>query len=58
LAWLTQSAKTFASGACDPVAWERFRRPLTCFAEGLASHAHFENDLLFPRALEVERSLL
>jgi iron-sulfur cluster repair protein YtfE (RIC family) len=35
-----------------------FRPQLESFGRGLAAHAHFENDLLFARALELERNLL
>ena len=49
-----------ASG-CDPGsdagAWQDFRSQLEGFSRDLAAHAHFENDLLFARAIELERSL-
>jgi regulator of cell morphogenesis and NO signaling len=42
----------------DAADLQDFRPQLESFGRGLAAHAHFENDLLFARALELERNLL
>jgi regulator of cell morphogenesis and NO signaling len=37
--------------------WQEFRSQLETFARELAAHAHFENAVLFARALDIERAL-
>ena len=44
-----------AAGASD--LWQRTARDLEAFDLDLAAHMRFEDDLLFPRALELERLL-
>jgi regulator of cell morphogenesis and NO signaling len=39
-------------------AWRTFQSQVSRFAAEFSAHAQFENDLLFPRALELERALL
>lgn len=58
LTWLQTFARAFEPTPGSGEAWRDFRHALTRFADELRSHARFENDLLFPRALDVERSLL
>jgi regulator of cell morphogenesis and NO signaling len=39
-------------------AWSAWRQDLDRFADDLEAHRRLENDVLFPRALELERALL
>jgi regulator of cell morphogenesis and NO signaling len=58
LAWLESFAADFEVSDARDEAWLQFRRQLADLAEQLTSHAHFENDYLFPWALDVEQRLL
>jgi regulator of cell morphogenesis and NO signaling len=58
LAWLLEFATRYEAPAPLVAEWRTFVRLLKQFASELGAHARFENALLFPRALDLERMLL
>lgn len=48
-------ARTPPRGTAEP--WRRFRDGLAALDAAVADHSHFENEVLYPEALEVERRL-